>query len=147
MLFLFVGIVCLQAQSQYSMPAFRGYFEAFAEETPAEPDVNPAETIDVNPDVPAGARMNGPARHGSYRTLFQNTDQQGTSSGEDVSFDNLRFEGVIPYIKDTPTGIQPTIVAVEADGTCHYFNLQGQQLKDKPQKGIYISNGIKHISK
>jgi len=52
-------------QSQYSMPAFRGYFEAFAEETPAEPDVNPAETIDVNPAVPAGARMNGPARHGS----------------------------------------------------------------------------------
>jgi len=53
----------------------------------------------------------------------------------------------VGIVKDTPTGIQPTIVAVEADGTCHYFNLQGQQLKDKPQKGIYISNGIKHISK
>ena len=119
-------------EAKYRIPAFRGYFEANAEATP---------------DEPAGARMNAPAAPGTYRTLFQNTDQQGTSSGEDVSFDNLQFEGVIPYIKETTVGIQPTIVAIDADGTCRYFDLQGRLLNGKPVKGLYIENGKKVINR
>jgi hypothetical protein len=113
---------------KYRIAAFRGYFESNAE---------------VTPDNAAGARMEAPAEPGTYRTLFQSIDQQGTSSGKDVSFDNLRFEGVIPYIGSTPTGVQPTIVAIDADGTCRYFNLQGRQLNGKPDKGLYIENGKK----
>lgn len=84
--------------------------------------------------------MSAPIEPGTYRSMLQNTDQQGTSSGEDVSFDNMRFEGVIPYIKRVPTGIQPTIVAIEADGTCRYFDLQGRLLNGKPDKGLYIKS-------
>ena len=117
-------------EAQYRIPAFRGYFEANAEAAPEEP---------------AEARLNAPAAPGTYRTLFQNTDQQGTSSGEDVSFDNLRFEGVIPYIQDATVGIQPTIVAIEANGTSHYFDLQGRLLNGKPDKGLFIQNGKKVV--
>ena len=91
--------------------------------------------------------MNAPAEPGTYRTLFQNTDQQGTSSGEDFSFDNLRFEGVIPYIEDSTVGIQPTIVAIDTDGTCRYFDLQGRLLSGKPVKGLFIGNGKKVINR
>jgi hypothetical protein len=130
-----------EGQEQYKLPAFRGYFESYAEATPDEPEVNPDETIDVNPDVPAAARMFAAAKPGTYKTMFQTSDQQGTSTGENVNYDNLGYEGNIPYIDSTPTGIQPIIRAIEADGTNHYFNLQGQQLKSKPQKGLYIENG------
>ena len=117
---------------KYRMPAFRGYFEANEEAAPEEH---------------AGVRMNAPAAPGTYRTLFQNTDQQGTSSGEDVSFDKLQFEGVIPYADNTTTGIQPTIVAIDADGTCQYFDLQGRLLNSKPVKGLFIENGKKVVVK
>ena len=107
------------------LAAFRGYFEA---------------------DAPAAARMQAAAQPGTYKTMFQIGDQQGTSTGENVNYDNLGYEGNIP-VSSSQTGIQPTIVTLDADGTSRYFDLQGRMLDGKPSKGIYIENGIKHIRK
>ena len=109
---------------RYSLSAFRGYFEA----------------------GPSSVRR-AAAKPGTYKTMFHMSDQQGTSTGEVVNYDNLEYDGDIPYIENTPTGIEPTIVAVDADGTSRYFNLQGQQLKDKPRKGLFIENGKKVINR
>jgi hypothetical protein len=89
--------------------------------------------------------MNAPAAPGTYKTMFQNTDQQGTSTDENVSFENLGYEPVIPFTEGTTTGIQPTLITIEADGTCRYFDLQGRMLNGKPDKGLYIENGKKVI--
>ena len=91
--------------------------------------------------------MDAPAAPGTYKTLFQNVDQQGTSTGENISFDDLSYEPVIPYIEDITVGIQPTIIAIEADGTSRYFDLQGRMLNGKPAKGAFIENGKKIINK
>ena len=45
------------------------------------------------------------------------------------------------------TGIQPTIRAVDADGTSLYFDLQGRLLNRKPGRGLFIGNGKKIISR
>ena len=109
---------------RYSLSAFRGYFEA-----------GPSAFHHAAPQP------------GTYKTMFHMSNQQGTSTGEIVNYDNLEYDGDIPYIENTPTGIEPTIVAVDADGTSRYFNLQGQQLKDKPQKGVFIENGKKVVNR
>ena len=46
---------------------------------------------------------------------------------------------------DGTTAISPTIHTIDNDGTHRYYDLKGRQLKSKPQKGIYIENGIKHV--
>ena len=85
--------------------------------------------------------MDAPAAPGTYKTLFQNVDQQGTSTGENISFDDLNYEPVIPFIEDATTDIEPTIVTIEADGTSRYFDLQGRQLTCAPVKGFFIHEG------
>ena len=77
--------------------------------------------------------------------MFHLFDQQSTSTGENINFDNLDFEATIPYIESAPTGILPTIQTIEADGTSRYFDLQGRMLNGKPNKGVYIENGKKVI--
>ena len=54
---------------------------------------------------------------------------------------NILYEPDIPTPVATPTGIQPTIKTIEADGTSRYFDLQGRMLNGKPDKGLYIENG------
>ena len=115
-------------EEQHRLSAYRGYFES---NVPAE----------------SAASKRAAALPGTYKTMFQTSEQQGTSTGENINYDQLDFEGNIPYPDSTPTGIQPTILTIDADGTTRYFNLQGQHLKDEPQKGIYIKNGIKHLKK
>ena len=78
--------------------------------------------------------------------MFQMIDQQGTSAGENVNGDNLDFEATIPYTDSETTDIQPTIRAIDADGTSRYFDLQGRLLNGKPVKGMYIENGKKVIN-
>ena len=124
-----------------SILPFRGYFEA-SEATEGD-DTEIGQNIDVQP---SGARVDAPAAPGTYKTLFQNVDQQGTSTGENISFDDLNYEPVIPFIDDTTVGIQPTIIAIDADGTSRYFDLQGRMLSCKPQKGFYIDKGKKIIT-
>ena len=109
---------------QNHLAAFRGYFES---------------------DAPAEVRTRAAAQPGTYRTMFHLFDQQTTSTGENVNYDNLGFEATIPYIESAPTGIVPTIQTIEADGTSRYFDLQGRMLNGKPNKGVYIENGKKVI--
>ena len=111
---------------QNRLSAFRGYFEA---------------------DTPAAVRTRAAAEPGTYKTMFHLFDQQSTSTGENINFDNLDFEATIPYIESAPTGILPTIQTIEADGTSRYFDLQGRMLNGKPNKGVYIENAKKYINK
>ncbi len=113
---------------QNRLAAYRGYFE-----------------VEVSDDSSAKARMRAAARPGTYKTMFQISDQQGTSTGENVNYDNMDYEGNIPYIDSTPTGIQPTIRTIDADGTNRYFDLQGRILNGQPDKGVYIKDGKKFI--
>ena len=115
-------------EEQHSLAAFRGYFEANA-----------------SPDSIAAARMSAAALPGTYKTMFQMSDQQGTSTGEKSNYDNLGYEGNIPFNQDATSVIQPTIRAIEADGTSRYFDLQGRMLNGTPVKGLYINNGKKVI--
>ena len=105
---------------KYRMKPFRGYFDT-----------------DGYVEAPASTRMQAAPLPGTYRTMFQTTDQQGTATGENVSFENLDFEPIIPFI-DSSTGIQPTFRIIDSDGTNLYFDLQGRMLNGKPQKGMYI---------
>ena len=127
-------------EEKYKLMAFRGYFEASA--TAADYNTE----IGVNPDVqPVGAPMKAPAEPGTYKTQFHNSDNQGTSMDENITYDNIDYEAVIPYIEDTTVGIQPTIVAIDADGTSRYFDLQGRLLNGKPLKGFYLNNSGKKV--
>ena len=110
---------------QHRLPAYRGYYEA---------------------DAASEARARAAALLGTYKTLFQMSDQQGTSTGENVNYDNLDYEGNIPY-GSTPTDIEPTIRTVDADGTSRYFDLQGRLLNGKPDKGLFIENGKKAVNR
>ena len=110
---------------QNRLSAYRGYFEADA----------------------SSARTRAAAQPGTYKTMFQMIDQQGTSASENVNSDNLDYEATIPYIESASTGIQPTIQTIDADGTSRYFDLQGRLLNGKPVKGLYIENGKKIIDR
>ena len=44
-----------------------------------------------------------------------------------------------------PSGIQPIIRTIDADGTNRYFDLQGRMLNGKPDKGMFIENGKKMV--
>ena len=108
------------------LSAFRGYFES---------------------DASAAARTRAAAQPGTYKTMFQNSEQTGTITSENVNSDNLGYEPTIPYINSESTGIQPTIRAIDADGTIRYFDLQGRLLNGKPVRGVYIDNGKKVINR
>jgi hypothetical protein len=45
------------------------------------------------------------------------------------------------------TTIDAVIRTIDADGTEHYYDMNGRQLNGKPQKGMYIHNGKKYINK
>lgn len=47
---------------------------------------------------------------------------------------------------DEATAID-TIRTIDSDGTERYYDLNGRELPGKPEKGIYIINGKKHINK
>ena len=71
--------------------------------------------------------------------------QDGEGSGEAKEIPGLS------YISDIhgngTTGIAPTIHTIDNDGTHNYYDLQGRRLNGKPDKGIYIENGKKHITR
>ena len=119
------------SEEKYSLAAYRGYFEA---------------------DAQAEARMRAAAKRaaalpGTYKTMLQAIEYQGTTAGDNVNYDIMEYEGNIPFIDTTPTGIQPTIITIDTDGTSRYFDLQGRLLNGKPEKGVYINNGKKIISR
>ena len=115
-------------ESKYRILPFRGYCE-----------------VTTSKDTPAEANRHAAAAPGTYKSTFQTSDQQGTTTGETVNYDELSHEGNIPFIETDPTGIQPTLRAIDADGTSLYFDLQGRLLNGKPLKGLYIENGKKMV--
>ena len=77
--------------------------------------------------------------------MLEKFNQQGTNAGEDGSQDEMDYEGDIPFTESAPSGIQPIIRTIDADGTNRYFDLQGRMLNGKPDKGMFIENGKKMV--
>ena len=49
---------------------------------------------------------------------------------------------------DQTTGTSHTVIqTIDRDGTQYYYDLNGRLLPGKPQKGIYIHQGKKHVAK
>ena len=109
--------------------AFRGYYLANSvAESPQQLD-NRAQA-DQNSKV--------------YRTLFSNAGVVNVNDANVPDALNILYNADIPTPVATPTGIQPTIKTIEADGTSRYFDLNGRMLSGKPSaKGVYINNGKK----
>ena len=70
---------------------------------------------------------------GPFRAYFQ-----ATSS-------NARVLDMV--LEDGETTDIQQIRTIDADGTEHYYDMNGRQLNGKPQKGMYIHNGKKYINK
>ena len=70
---------------------------------------------------------------GPFRAYFQ-----ATSS-------NARVLDMV--LEDGETTDIQQIRTIDADGTEHYYDMNGRQLNSKPQKGMYIHNGKKYINK
>ena len=66
--------------------------------------------------------------------------------GDDIGWETLPDE-FDSDIHDSGTGIKPVIHTIDDNNTHRYYDLQGRQLPRKPQRGIYIDNGVKHVSK
>lgn len=125
--------------SQERFNHFRGLFSA------NDPDYlfilsipfrqNPEVVEYQHPENMDGARK--------YATRFYQTD--GDNSGEVEEKTDLLY--IADFQAGSTTGIKPTIRTIDRDGTENYFDLQGRRLNGKPEKGIYIENGKKHIAK
>lgn len=115
-----------EGAEQHSLAAFRGYFEA-----------------DVSSQSPAS--MRAAALPGTYKTMMEKLNQQSTNAGENGTNEEMDYEGDIPFTASAPSGIQPTIRTIDANGTSRYFDLQGRMLNGKPDKGIFIENGKKIV--
>ena len=96
-----------------------------------------------SPEAPAKA---APEAAKFYRTMFSNAGVTNVSGGSVPDAINMLFDADIPTPSSHPTGIEPTIQTIEADGTCRYFDLQGRMLSGKPLNGIYIYQGKKIIT-
>lgn len=129
---------------KYQIAAFRGYLDADATDTtePADPAAAPRHMA-----PPAGLRKLPPLEPGTYHSQFQDGDNQGTGMDDGRDYDGMEFEGTIPYIQQQTTGIQPTIRAIDADGTSHFYDLQGREINGTPDKGLFIYDGKKVVKR
>ena len=112
--------------------AFRGFFLV--------PVIAPAK---------APAREVGDQTRNTFRTLFSTAGVNSVGDGSVHDALSISFEGDIPTPVVTPTGIEPTIQTIEADGSSRYFDLQGRMIEGKPSNaGIYVNdNGQKKVIK
>jgi hypothetical protein len=72
---------------------------------------------------------------GPFRAYFQ-----ATATSNNARVLNMVFE-------DGETTDIQQIRTIDADGTEHYYDMNGRLLSGKPQKGMYIHNGKKYINK
>jgi hypothetical protein len=72
---------------------------------------------------------------GPFRAYFQATTNSGARALNMVIDDG------------EVTTIDAVIRTIDADGTEHYYDMNGRQLNGKPQKGMYIHSGHKTIIK
>ena len=101
--------------------------------------------VEAGPSSQSAPSMRAAALPGTYKTMLEKFNQQGTNAGEDGSQDEMDYEGDIPFTESAPSGIQPIIRTIDADGTNRYFDLQGRMLNGKPDKGMFIENGKKMV--
>ena len=76
-------------------------------------------------------------------TRFYSQDGDGNREAKEIP--GLFYVGDLQG--SNSTGIVPTIHTIDNDGTHNYYDLQGRRLNGKPNKGIYIENGKKHIAR
>ena len=112
--------------------AFRGFYLADAPES--APALAPAKAA-------------GDQTFRVFRTLFSNAGINSVGDANIPDALNIHYEGDIPAPAATPTGINPIIQTIEADGTSRYFDMQGRMLNGKPDKGMYIENGRKYVTR
>lgn len=72
--------------------------------------------------------------------------QDGDGNGEVAEIPGLYYLGDING-SETNGIVAPTIHTIDRDGTHNYYDLQGRRLNGKPNKGIYIENGKKHVAR
>ena len=72
---------------------------------------------------------------GPFRAYFQATTNSGARALNMVIDDG------------EATTIDAVIHTIDADGTEHYYDMNGRLLSGKPEKGMYIHNGKKYINK
>ena len=115
-----------------TLSAFRAYFQA-----------NTAMAAETYGDRISASKTR------SFSTMFHATKDEDAQEFAVVERPGLLFTLDIQSNNDGnndgTTGISPTIHTIDNDGTHRYYDLNGRQLKSKPQKGIYIENGIKHV--
>lgn len=117
------------SKAEAALPPFRGYFYSNSV-VDDEFKTNSARTKSA-----AGDDI-------TFQTMFYH---QGDDEVSDMP--DLMFVGDIRASNVGPTAITHSIQTIDTDGTHRYYDLKGQLLKSKPQKGIYIENGIKHVRK
>lgn len=72
---------------------------------------------------------------GPFRAYFQATSNSGARAINMVIDDG------------EATAVDAVIRTIDANGTEHYYDMNGRLLNGKPQKGMYIHNGKKYINK
>ena len=118
---------------------FRGLFSAYD----SDYLIVPSLPFRQNPEVVEYQHQEGEWEARNYATRFYQTD--GDNSGEVEEKTDLLY--IADFQAGSTTGIKPTIRTIDRDGTENYFDLQGHRLNGKPEKGVYIENGKKHIAK
>ena len=122
------------SKANEDMPGFRAYFYASKETLDDSYLGNQARTKVGEPDA-------------VYQTKFYQQSEDSGSKGEVAQMAGLLYHGDISVSGSDVTGIQITIETIDADGTRNYYDMQGHRLNGKPQKGIYIENGKKHLTR
>ena len=97
-----------------------------------------------NPDTYFNGQQGVTSQTGNIVTRFY--QQVGDGNGEVTEMPNLYYLGDINGSETTGV-IAPTIHTIDRDGTHNYYDLQGRRLNGKPDKGIYIINGKKHVAR
>jgi hypothetical protein len=85
----------------------------------------------------------------NYQTGSSNARLRGAAEDDgitdfpaDAYYSDIDFE-----VEDDPTAIRPVIHTIDLDGTERIYDLSGRPLNSKPNKGIYIINGKKIVTK
>lgn len=99
---------------------------------------------------------------GEFRSMFCAKEFTGnnrylvTYERQGVGGDGDDEEGLVPFEADEfegdavindEDGIHSVIRTIDGDDSTRYFDLQGRQLNNKPNRGVYIENGKKYLRK
>ncbi len=83
----------------------------------------------------------------TYSTVVGGYNGADDEDGYTAPFPADLYDGDDSIPDDDLTEITPTFRTLDADGSSHYFDLQGRLIDDKPQQGMFINNNKKTIIK